>query len=528
MKKIFALVLVALMIVASMSAVAEVAIQTNSTTHTYQIFQIFKGESDGNNGLTSLKYGFNTKDRTYDAAVSQTDITALNAINDAGTTQKLDQSDIAAMLPYVDLTGTPYKVVGKGNNAKETVDTGYYLIRDLPDSLNNTNDQYTLYLMQVVDDVVTITPKDSTTTSDKTVDDINDSNGTELSRIDSSDYDIGDFVPYHLTAHMANNVDAYKKYHLTFVDTLEAGKFDDISALTIKVDGTPIADITAYTIEVTNITAPTKAGFEVKLTFTPKAPETLLPSSLNGKDVTIDFSAKLGEGANIGEQGNLNTFSLKYSNNPNSTDDHEEGVTPDDTVITFTYELDVNKMDEAGQPLNGATFSLYKKYTDAQLTAANKTAVTSITYGNNVTYTIENGDNWVLIDTIEGAAKSQFQFKGLDDGDYLLVETAAPTNYNPIAPQTFTITAEHVVTWGEQTRTQMLTSLTAAATGDSTITFSNNKSTGVVSTDVENKSGSTLPSTGGIGTTIFYVGGGILVVLAGILLVTKRRMKAED
>ena len=353
---------------------------------------------------------------------------------------------------------------------------------------------------------------------------------------DSADYDIGDFVPFHLTATMAANVSAYKKYHLTFTDTLESGKFDAITTPVIKVDGTALADIPTtapYKVTANYTTAATKNGFVVTLTFEPTSTEAgaLLPDVLNDKDVTIDFTAQLGTGANIGQMGNVNTLQLKYSNNPNSTDDSEEGTTPEDTVIVFTYDLIVNKTDEAGNALNGATFALYKKYTDAQLTATGKTAVTEIKYDNDAkTYTIPSGTNYVQVGSnISGASTNIFTFTGVDDGDYLLVEVKAPTGYNCLEPKTFSITATHTATADIDKTTKkdaegnyVLTSVS----GTGQIELAQHTTSGVIdglSSTVENKSGTTLPSTGGIGTTIFYVLGGLLVAGAGIVLVARKK-----
>ena len=132
---------------------------------------------------------------------------------------------------------------------------------------------------------------------------------------------------------------------------------------------------------------------------------------------------------------------------------------------------------------------------------------------------------------------SVFTFKGLDDGEYRLTETTTPQGYNTIDPISFTVTAGHIDTWTGQDRTSILTDLqgTDKNTAEGQITFTatkttnNNKETfnGDLSTNVINKSGSLLPSTGGIGTTIFYIVGVVLVLGAGVLLVTKKRMNTD-
>ena len=535
-KKIVALLIAMVMVLGmSMSVFADDPeptkhkITSSSTTHSYEIYQIFTGKVDGDQ-LTSLKYGANTT-KTAGTAVSAEDMAKLSAYTDAGTTQALDQ--------FVDLTGAAYKTIAKDADPKYVeVEEGYYLIKDVDDSLDGTDEQYTLYLISVLKEDITITPKTSTTTSEKKVDDINDSTGTAENNQDSADYEIGDYVPFHLKATMAGNVNAYKKYHLTFTDKLESGKFDAITDPVIKVDGTPIADVAsdAYTVTANYSTAATKDGFVVTVTFEPKAPATLLPEALNSKDVTIDFTAQLGTGAIIGNPGNVNTFQLKYSNNPNSTDDSDEGENPEDTVVVFTYDLVVNKQDEDKEALNGATFALYKKYTDAQLTATGKTAVDEIKYDDDKkTYSIPDGTKYVKVgNDIDGTSASTFTFSGIDDGEYLLVEVKAPTGYNCLEPKTFSVTATHAATAAaldKTTKKDNGSDVLTAVSGTGQITLAEHtKADGTidgVSTDVINQSGSVLPSTGGIGTTIFYVVGAILVLGAAVMLVTKRRMSAN-
>ena len=153
----------------------------------------------------------------------------------------------------------------------------------------------------------------------------------------------------------------------------------------------------------------------------------------------------------------------------------------------------VNKVDGEGAPLTGAEFTLEK-------------------------YNKETGE-WEAITAVKNDEGTTFTFSGLDDGKYRLTETKTPAGYNSIAPIEFTITAEHDVLADDPA----LTSLSGnATTGE--ITFTSSTAEGSLSTNVVNKAGSTLPETGGIGTTIFYVLGAVLVVGAGVVLVIKKRM----
>ena len=129
---------------------------------------------------------------------------------------------------------------------------------------------------------------------------------------------------------------------------------------------------------------------------------------------------------------------------------------------------------------------------------------------------------WKAITVVKNAEGTTFTFSGLDDGNYRLTETKTPAGYNTIDPIEFTITAEHDVL----SDSPALKSLSGnATTGE--ITFTSNTTEGSLSADVVNKAGATLPETGGIGTTIFYVLGSVLLVGAAVLLITKKRMSAQ-
>lgn len=131
-------------------------------------------------------------------------------------------------------------------------------------------------------------------------------------------------------------------------------------------------------------------------------------------------------------------------------------------------------------------------------------------------------DKWETITVVKNDDGTTFTFSGLDDGNYRLTETTTPDGYNTIAPIEFTITAEHDVLSDSPTLTSLSGDVT---TGE--ITFAANATDGSLSADVINNAGATLPETGGMGTTIFCVLGGVLMLGAVVLLVTKKRMNAE-
>ena len=215
----------------------------------------------------------------------------------------------------------------------------------------------------------------------------------------------------------------------------------------------------------------------------------------NNSVITVEYTATLNNNAVLGSAGNPNEVYLEYSNNPNKSEegDNETGTTPKDVVIVFTYKTIVNKVDEKGDALTGAEFTL-EKYN-------------------------KKTDKWEAITVVKNDEGTTFTFSGLDDGNYRLTETKTPAGYNTIKPIEFTITAEHDVLSDNPALTSLNGNVT---TGE--ITFTSNVTDGSLSTDVVNKAGSTLPETGGMGTTIFYILGGLLVLFAVVFLVAKKRM----
>lgn len=476
----------------------------STDNHTYAVYQIFTGDL-ANGKLSNIHWGKN-------GTGNQGDLVDENTLEAIAGISGTDAEKAEALAAYANLESTAFGTASAGNSL--TVPTGYYLIKD--NAAVGAGDEATLYIVQIVGDT-TITRKAGTTTSDKTVGDINDSTDTvTTSFLKTSDYDIGDDVPYALSATLSEQVVNYDKYHVTFVDKLEAGCFESISELDIKMSNEAITDTADYTVSITGVDAADENGFTVTIEFTAKDGKTL--ASLNGKSISIQFTAKLGQGAKIGSEGNLNEFTLKYSNNPN---DNSEGETTKKQVRTFTYKVVVNKVDEDKNPLAGAGFTLYK---------VKKSDATTTVTGENAKDAASKNAYWAskAIATIGTSAvapegsdvASQFNFPGIDDGYYVLCETTTPAGYNTVDPQVFKVEATH----DDKDLTLTGLSGTKVDGNGSTIVFDAQTGTGTLTAQIQNNSGTVLPSTGGIGTTIFYVVGGVLVLAAIILLVTKKRM----
>ncbi|MBR3224898.1 MAG: isopeptide-forming domain-containing fimbrial protein [Atopobiaceae bacterium] len=258
---------------------------------------------------------------------------------------------------------------------------------------------------------------------DKKIKDTNDTTGETSDWQDSADYDIGDAVPYKLTATLPKDVTAYKKYHITFTDKMEKSLTYNKDAK-ITVTGSDGKVIPESEYEATKV-AENEHDFGYTLTWTGKDQSYIANEALNGAKVEVEFTATLNSDAVLGKEGNVNACKLAYSNNPTSKDDKEEGELDWDYVIAFTYKVDVSKVDENSRPLKGAEFKLEKELADGTTKEIEITASESSLFNRGNVFTAT----------------------GLDDGTYILTETTAPEGYNKIDPIEFTVSAEHREEW---------------------------------------------------------------------------------
>lgn len=453
-----------------------------ATTHQYEIYQIFTGDlSEGI--LSNVKWGVNGTG-TVGKAVDSTIITELTDVNSKSDREKLDVVE-----RYAKLDSTPVETISNG--ATYSAVAGYYLIKDKDNTVSGT-DTYTTYIVQVVGDV-TITPKSNVPSFEKKVKDTNDTTGATSDWQDSADYDIGDEVPFKLEGTVASNYADYKTYYFAFHDRAEPGLTFNKDSVKVFVDATEIT--TGYSVVTSTTDGDT---FDVVFDNL----KTITDVRADSK-ITVEYTATLNDKAVLGNQGNVNTAHLEFSNNPNKVHSGsgkpETGNTPDDSVIVFTYQVVVNKTKANGEALTGAEFTLEKVLED----------------GTQKTVTV-----------VKNTEGTTFTFKGLDDGDYILTETVTPATYNTIEPIRFTVTADHKITWNGEARTKILTSL-SGNTASGKITFTPSADKSELTTNVVNQSGTLLPGTGGIGTTIFYIIGGLLMAAAAVLLITKKRMNSD-
>ncbi len=498
MKKLLSLVLTVAMVVAmgiTTFAATNYTITAPATDHQYEIYQIFTGDLAEENGtkiLSNVKWGKNGTG-TEGEKVAEAILTELK--DTTGT----DSAKLAVIKKYAKLTSTPVATITKGATYSATA--GYYLIKDKDNSLDPEDaDAYTTYIVEVVGDT-TITPKSDVPTVEKKVKEKNDTTDIETGWQDAADYDIGDNVPFQLTGTMPSKLDDYSKYSYTFTDTLSTGltRCEEKDVHVYLVNGIDKTEVTS-SFKISDVT--TNNQFTVSCSNV-KA----ISGVTKDSKFVVEYTATLNDNAKIGSTGNPNKVDLTFSNNPNG---EGTGKTPEDKVIVFTYKIVANKVGEDGRtPLKGAGFTLYKYVPEKQKDGSSKLV-------KKVVKVFENSDD----------KETSFEFKGIDAGKYVLEETKVPSKYNKAEDIEF----EVVATYDETAENPQLKSLeitnggafnfeTTKVTGDDEHITTN----GTATTTIVNKIGSLLPSTGGIGTTIFYVIGGILMVGAGVILVSRRR-----
>lgn len=499
MKKLLSVIIsIALLFTCSaMNVFAEYSAVTGTFTitlngesgHSYKVYQIFKGDlaCEGDNCLLSnIVWGSDVTSggKTYFVDAS----TKASSLTDASAAKEFAKQLVegASGTSYLE-SGTAMTESPSGTYKVSGLVAGYYLIVDKTtpgtglESISN-------YIVQVAKNV-TMNPKAiKAPVIEKYVLD-----ATSSSKLTVDDRSIGDTVKFEIDIKLPKDYfDDYSSYKLIIEDTLGSGfHYDDSDSenkakVIHKNSGGTETDITSYfTADSAN---------PLKLTC-----NDIKTSGINAvaeDSIIISYGAKLTETATTGNVGNSNKVIVHYSNNPN--DSTSLGATAEKEVKVFTYKLEIKKTDQDSTPLKGAEFSLYKE--------------------DGITTIKEN------IPAAQTGTDYIADFSGLDSGTYVLKETKTPSGYNTILPIKFAVASTLNST------TLSLESLSATSTteaGYTTATFTTVNGLGskpdYLSTVVVNNKGAILPSTGGIGTTIFYVAGGALVAGAVVLLVLKKK-----
>ena len=530
MKKVIKKLLAALLAVAMLCAMAVPAFAYDTEEvrahHDFKAFQIFKGDvSEDNQKISNVEWGsiiHNPTDflaqLTEDSTIGgefETNFTAQEAAAVISTWHESDDNSIAFarfvchyLYPTADADPQPYITGGGDMVSIPEGGAGYYLVVDT--TKFNDGEYYHAYnsfLLKVNKGKfnLQIKPKYVKPTVEKKVydNDINDisSAGGWGS---SADHAINEKFQFRLIAKLPASddraYDYYKEYAVLFNDTLSEGiTFDKLD----KVEITNGDDGTPQVIDAANYTR-TPNGSQ-SFTLSIKDVKTCVPDLNKGATITVTYTAHLNDKATVNTAGspatteNKNSVYLQYSNNPRIDTSLDRTTTSE--VCVYTYQLNNTKYhddDTSGNELAGAGFRLYS---DEACTPEQEVKLYK---KDNFYYPIKDATDKAQ-DAVEmfSDEHGQFNVKGLDAGTYYLKETKTPDGYSPCPDKKIVISATH-------------TEYNVNLSGESNL---NNKIINIKA------GGITLPSTGGIGTTIFYVVGGGLMVAAIVLLVTKNRME---
>lgn len=506
--------------------------------HTFEAYQIFSGDlhaPTANEGGTAPKIlsnivwgtGVNTNAEGFAEAFPE---------SAAATAEKLltvadAQAFAKKIAPFLSDVHTDCSTKdGSGNYVISGLSAGYYLVKDKDNTLTGANDFYTAYLMKVVANV-TATPKGEKPTLEKQ---IQNNNTGEWSTTGNVAFQLGDTVNFRIITSVPD-VSRYPDGYTYIVhDTMTVGFTSKVTAdkasVSIVIDNNP-ADTLAGDYYTITLDPHGNAGETSHFDLTIDISKAIADGKIQAGDkLYINYAAVLNEKADfyqIGEKTNTNTAQLEYSNNPNGAG---TGKTPESKVNAWTLPAIISKVDgkDNTKTLEGAKFVLSRnpnlKVSDMQCdengvptittdliplfapgdqssTAAYDIATAEqVAAGTHITYVVELGSKVLA---------------GFGEHAYYLYETKAPNGYNLLAePVKFTFHTSATM--------DLMTDPAWITLNDSTI-----KLTGM-NFDIANNSGATLPETGGIGTTLFYVIGALLVVGAGVLLVTKKRMGKAD
>ena len=543
MKKAMKKLMAALLAVAMVCAMAIPAFAFESweteedlnKNHDYIAFQIFKGviSSKDNPTLSDVTWGSHIThpddflEKLKDAPIIGAQFHSIDATDatDAATVQKVlavisqwndsDDDSIAFarfVCHYLYSNGDPQSTIVGGGGAIKIPEPGYYLIVD---TINfNDGDHYHAYnSFLLVNDThqgeynVIINHKVVKPTVEKKVYD-NDNNDISSAGGwgSSADHAINEKFQFQLIAKLpagrdeGRAYDYYDKYTVCFNDTLSEGiTYDGLDSVVIESNGTPYDitnDSSKYDIDISNLKS--QNSFVVKI----HDVKNCVANLNDGATITVTYTAHLNDKAYVniagGSTSNINKVYLTYSNNPK--DESSIGKTPESTpVYVYTYQLNNTKYHDDDNPNNVLAGAGFRLYSDE---ACHDEDEIKLKMNDDDTYSRDFSTEGKGVEMISGQ-DGQFNVKGLDAGTYYLKETKTPDGYSACKVIPVTIKADH-------SRNDQVNLEGSNLTND----IVNIKAGGI-----------TLPSTGGIGTTLFYVVGGGLMVAAIVLLVTKKRME---
>lgn len=502
---------------------------------TYEAYQIFQGNLDGNT-LSDIEWGTGINGAAFldvlDDNEPYTTCKDAKAVAEKLATFKEDSDGAVA---FATLAGKFLTTVKATSSAGQITNlaAGYYLLKDVTPGTPGTDAALSRNILKVVKDVE-VNPKADHPTVDKKI-------GTNISSgVAANEATIGDKVPF-VIASKVPQMQGYTKYFFVLNDSMSAGLTYN-KDVAIKI-GTTTLGTDAYDVVYDDKANTMKIVIKNFIKYKDKV----------GKDIVVTYSATLNEKADLTQTGgNKNTVKLTYSNNPNVDyeGDNEPkgtdpvGVTPEHVTVTYSTKLQLTKVNGAdpNEKLEGVEFQItgtsiktavseghyfkqdtagtYYQLKDGTFTDTAPTPETESKYVSDLKYaevtdSTEKTNMQKVTARGTTGADGVITFEGLGAGTYFITELKTLGGYNLL---TAPITVEIKATPGTTSCTW-----TAKVNGENA-TFEDD----MVKLTVENNKGSVLPITGGIGTTIFYVIGGLLVCGAVVMAITKKKLSVED
>ncbi|MBR3756081.1 MAG: isopeptide-forming domain-containing fimbrial protein [Firmicutes bacterium] len=516
MKKLTSILLIFAMVLGMATASFAGTVKNGTEGHSYKAYQIFSGtQAAGSSELAKVEWGNGVdssklltklkKDYDYfdscDSAAKVADVLK-NKADDCEEAKALANAAAACLAGE----GTAI-AAGAG---EVSLAAGYYLLVDVTANLGGTHAARNSALLQVTgDEDIKISAKYDVPKVTKMIDE----NGADVT---SNEAFIGEVVKYQITGTLPSNIADYEEYFYRFADTLGKGLTYNNDA-TVSVNGVDVTDYfyigaSAYSAtDGTNIVVAMQDLLALEL-LKDDDERQVVGNITSSTTVVLEYTAVLNNNAVIAGAGNPNVVDLEFSNDPNNsgngseppvppttppTPDQDEpsGKTPKQSVVTYTTAITINKVDQNQQALSGAEFTL----------TGSGTSIDFIIRKGQITE-MKDGFEYRQVGKVN--ENGQFTFTGLGAGEYTLEETIVPDGYNRAANITFEITFDR------ETKTfDVVDDDGKVNDADSTL-----------SVQVVNEKGIVLPETGGMGTTIFYIVGTILLVGAAVAFITKRRM----
>lgn len=512
-RRIFSLLMVGALSAGMLASSASAAtINMNGTAEggygAYRLMDLEQGLKNGHAAGDSCDLGTETGKAEHYAYKYTLNEKFSAAIRDAidGLDESASDADVIAAIEQLDDAGVRAFANAVYNAIKDEapdatatdgvfsgVDQGYYLIFENGPAANG--DSVSLVMLDTAgQDDIEVTSKEGVPELSKKIVNGDFDSGD---RQDSDLVAVGDTVNYEIRvkAPSPDILANYSTYKYVVHDDISDGLKLDADSIKVYVGSDLISS--GYTVRTDN----NADNCELEVEF---ADVKALLASAADTDVVVQYSCTVDSVAVTGAPGNPNTAHLEFSNNPyveNSTT-----TTPDDKVTAFTFQLQVDKVDEDKNPLAGAKFGLAKKGADG-------------VWGEPVE-----------IDSVSGSGGKSFLVSGLDVGDYKLVETETPAGYTRIDDVFFTISAETDTESDDPQLTKLTVTRDGANLSDGEESeFSATLDTGKLQTAIMNVAGNRLPATGGAGVFALYVGGALLVFSgAGLVLYHSSKKKNPD